>query len=251
MMLKIDMHTHIIPKNLPDWQKKFGYDGFIQLDHHKKGWARMMMGQKFFREINENCWDPEVRINEYKKFNTKVQVVCTIPVLFAYFAKPKDGLEVSMFLNDDVANLVNNYPKNYIGLGTIPMQSPELAVRELERIKKIGLKGIQIGSNIDDKNLVPGLRLFSKDRSLALSAWFSCLEPIKLTVRKNQLILEASEDDKWLVTDLPEKDANILSTKFLDNKKNSFGYQFISIQSTPYIEKFAGFWILRDVELIS
>ena len=152
-MLKIDMHTHIIPKNLPDWQKKFGYDGFIQLDHHKKGWARMMMGQKFFREINENCWDPEVRINEYKKFNTKVQVVCTIPVLFAYFAKPKDGLEVSMFLNDDVANLVNNYPKNYIGLGTIPMQSPELAVRELERIKKIGLKGIQIGSNIDDKNL--------------------------------------------------------------------------------------------------
>ena len=153
MMLKIDMHTHIIPKNLPDWQKKFGYDGFIQLDHHKKGWARMMMGQKFFREINENCWDPEIRINEYKKFNTKVQVVCTIPVLFAYFAKPKDGLEVSMFLNDDVANLVNNYPKNYIGLGTIPMQSPELAVRELERIKKIGLKGIQIGSNIDDKNL--------------------------------------------------------------------------------------------------
>ena len=104
---------------------------------------------------------------------------------------------------------------------------------------------------LDDKELVPGLRLFSKDRSLALSAWFSGLEPIKLVINKNQLILEASEDDKWLVTDLPEKDANILSTKFLENKKNSFDYQFISIQSTPYIEKFAGFWILRDIELIS
>ena len=46
------------------------------------------------------------------------------------------------------------------------------------------------------------------------------------------------------------KDANILSTKFLESKKNSFGYQFISIQSTPFIEKFAGFWILRDIELI-
>ena len=108
-----------------------------------------------------------------------------------------------------------------------------------------------IQQDIDDNYLVPGLRLFSKDRSLALSAWFSCLEPIKLVVNKNQLILEASEDDKWLVTDLPEKDANILNTKFLENKKNSFGYQFISIQSTPYIEKFAGFWILRDIELIS
>ncbi len=108
-----------------------------------------------------------------------------------------------------------------------------------------------IQQDANDNDLVPGLRLFSKDRSLALSAWFSCLEPIKLTISKNQLILEASEDDKWLVTDLPEKDANILNRKFLENKKNSFGYQFISIQSTPYVEKFAGFWILRDIELIS
>ena len=107
-----------------------------------------------------------------------------------------------------------------------------------------------IKQELDDTTLVPGLRLFSKDRSLALSAWFSCLEPVKLIIRKNQLILEASEDDKWLVTDLPEKDANILSRKFLENKRNSHGYQFISIQATPYIEKFAGFWILRDVELI-
>ena len=108
-----------------------------------------------------------------------------------------------------------------------------------------------IQQHLDDNYLVPGLRLFSKDRALALSAWFSCLEPIKLIIRKNQLILEASEDDNWLVTDLPEKDANILSAKFLENKKNSFGYQFIAIQSTPYIEQFAGFWILRDIELIS
>ena len=108
-----------------------------------------------------------------------------------------------------------------------------------------------IQQDLDDNYLAPGLRLFSKERSLALSAWFSCLEPIKLVINKNQLILEASEDDKWLVTDLPEKDANIFSTKFLENKNNSFGYQFISIQSTPYIEKFAGFWILRDIELIS
>ncbi len=108
-----------------------------------------------------------------------------------------------------------------------------------------------IQKDLDDNDLVPGLRLFSKDRSLALSAWFSCLEPIKLVINKNQLILEASENDKWLVTDLPEKEAKILNTKFLNNKKNSFGYQFISIQSTPYIEKFAGFWILRDIELIS
>ena len=147
------MHTHIIPKHLPRWAEKFGYDGFIHLDHHKDGWARMMQGDKFFREINENCWNPEVRINEYLEFKTHVQVVCTIPVLFAYFAKPEDGLEVAKFLNDDLADLVHKYPKNYIGLGTIPMQDVDLSVQELHRIKQIGLHGIQIGSNIDNKNL--------------------------------------------------------------------------------------------------
>ena len=147
------MHSHIIPKNLPDWEKKFGYEGFIRLEHHKPSWANMMQGDNFFREINHNCWDPEVRMNEYEKYATQVQVVCTIPVLFAYFSKPQDGLEVARFLNDDLANLVNKYPKNYIGLGSLPMQDPELAVQELFRIKQLGIKGVQIGSNIEDKNL--------------------------------------------------------------------------------------------------
>ena len=69
--------------------------------------------------------------------------------------------------------------------------------------------------------------------------------------KNNQLILEASGDDKWLVTDLIEKNANELSAKFAQNRKASYGYQFISIQPTPFIEKFSGFWILRDIELIS
>ena len=147
------MHSHIIPKKLPDWEKKFGYEGFIRLEHHKPGWANMMQGDNFFREINHNCWDPEVRINEYEKYTTHVQVVCTIPVLFAYFSKPKDGLEVARFLNNDLANLVYKYPKKYIGLGSLPMQDPELAVQELFRIRELGLKGVQVGSNIEDKNL--------------------------------------------------------------------------------------------------
>ena len=108
-----------------------------------------------------------------------------------------------------------------------------------------------IQNSLKDKNLVPGVRLFSKDRALALSAWFSSLEPVKLQIKENQLILEASENDKWLVTDLPQKDAEKLNEKFIQSKYSSNGLQFISIQSTPFIKKFAGFWILRDVELIS
>lgn len=150
---KVDMHTHIMPRNMPDFAAEFGYDGFIMLDHHKEGSARMIQSGNFFREIESNCWDALERIEEYEQHGTTVQVVCTIPVLFAYFAEPKDGLEVARFLNNDLAATVSAYPRRYIGLGTLPMQAPDLAIQELERCKQLGLRGVQIGSNINGNNL--------------------------------------------------------------------------------------------------
>ncbi len=152
-MLKIDSHTHILPKKMPNWSEKFGYGDFIYLQHHKKGFAKMMRGNQFFREIKENCWNAELRMKEYEQFHTQVQVVCTIPVMFSYWSKPVDCLEISKYLNDHIAKLVAKYPRNYVGLGTLPMQDAELAMEELGRCKKIGLHGIQIGSNINDENL--------------------------------------------------------------------------------------------------
>ena len=152
-MLKIDMHSHIIPKNLPNWTEKFGYGKFIYLNHNEDRSADMMQGGQFFRRIKENCWDEDLRLVEYEQFQTQTQVVCTIPVLFSYWAEPKHGLELSEYLNDHIAELVSKYPKNYIGLATIPMQDTELAIKELERAKAIGHVGIQIGSNINDENL--------------------------------------------------------------------------------------------------
>ncbi len=104
---------------------------------------------------------------------------------------------------------------------------------------------------INDDHLIPGLRLFSKNRAIALAAWFSSLEPVKLLIDKNRLILEALENDRWLVTDLPPNEAQDLHQKFIASKSTSSGYQYISIQSTPYIEKFAGFWMLKDIDLIN
>lgn len=152
-MLKIDSHTHIIPEKMPKWSEKFGYEGFIHLDHHRVGFAKMMQGERFFREIEANCWDPEIRIDEYNKYNTQIQVVCTIPVMFSYWAKPRDASDISRFLNDHIIDLCTRYPRNYIGLGTVPLQDIDLAIEELHRIQKLGMKGIQIGSNVNDRNL--------------------------------------------------------------------------------------------------
>ncbi len=149
----IDVHTHIIPKKLPDFTKQFGYGEFIQLDHHEAGKAWMMQGSKRFREILANCWDAEIRLKEMAQHGIDKQVICTIPVMFSYDAKPQDGLSISQFLNDDIASTVNQYPDKFIGLATVPMQDTKLAVKELERCMKLGYKGVQIGSNVNNINL--------------------------------------------------------------------------------------------------
>lgn len=152
-MHKIDMHTHLLPERLPNFADKFGYGDFIHLEHHRPGFARMMKGNVFFREIERNCWDPQIRISEYARYHTPVQIVCTIPVMFSYWAKPADGLELSRFLNDHLAGVVDDYPEHYIALGTLPMQDTDLAIKELQRIKDLGFPGIQIGSNVNQLNL--------------------------------------------------------------------------------------------------
>lgn len=151
--LKIDIHSHILPENWPNLKERYGYGGFIQLEHHKTGCARMMKDGQFFREIEHNCWDHHVRMDEGDHSSCQVQVLSTVPIMFSYWAKPEHTLDLSQLLNDHIAGVVAAFPKRYIGLGTLPMQAPELAIQELERCKAIGLKGIQIGSHINDWNL--------------------------------------------------------------------------------------------------
>jgi len=143
-----------MPEKIPNWFDKFGYGDFIHLDHHKPCCARMMKGDKFFREIESNCWEPKDRIIDMSVTDVDIQVLSTIPVLFNYWAKPAEGLETSRFFNDHICSCVTHYPDKFIGLGTVPLQDIDMAIKEMERcVNDLKMPGIEIGSNINQLNL--------------------------------------------------------------------------------------------------
>lgn len=148
--MKIDLHTHILPRQWPDLDAKYGYTGFVRLEHYHPCRARMMIGDGLFREITDNVWDPKRRIEEMDAAAVTMQVLSTVPVMFSYWAKPADALDLCRFLNDHIAEVVRKYPARFAGLGTIPLQDVDLAARELERcVDELGLRGAEIGTHVD------------------------------------------------------------------------------------------------------
>lgn len=152
--MKIDVHTHILPENWPDLNKKYNKQGFVTIEHHKPCCAKMMIGDKVFREITDNSWDTKARIIECDRDGVNMQVLSTVPVMFNYWAAPDETYDLARYLNDHIANVVHDNPSRFAGLGTLPMQDTKLAVKELERcVKELGLAGIEIGTHIHGRDL--------------------------------------------------------------------------------------------------
>lgn len=148
---RIDIHTHILPEHIPDLHKRYGYGDWVRLDHHCDCRARMYQGSKFFREVEENCYRGEPRIADCDRSDVTVQVLSTVPVMFSYWAKAEDALDLSVFLNDHIHSLVAAHPTRFLGLCTIPMQDATLAIQELTRCMQLGsFVGVQIGSHVND-----------------------------------------------------------------------------------------------------
>src|SRR5699024_10654498 len=113
-----------------------------------------MIKGKNFREITKQAWDAERRLEDMDKEGIDIQVLSPIPVTFSYWSDPKQGLEMARFQNDFIASVVQEHPKKFMGLATVPLQDVDLAIKEMDRaVNELGLKGIQIGSNVNGKNL--------------------------------------------------------------------------------------------------
>jgi len=154
MGIRVDFHTHIIPQDIPDFVEKYGGERWPTLEKTCSCGANIMVAGKVFREVTDQVWSPEKRIQDMDAEGVDIQVLSPIPVTFSYWAEPEAAEEMSKIQNDFIADTVKQYPDRFIGLGTVPLQDVEVSIREMDRcMNELGLKGIEIGTNINGLNL--------------------------------------------------------------------------------------------------
>lgn len=160
--MKLDIHTHILPKELPNLKERYGCSGWINIrkSEDNPNEANMYKDDTFFRRVEKNCFCIDERCKDMCQTNVNAQVLSTVPVMFNYAAKPEHTDDLARLLNNDIALQIREHQsshgesKKFFGFGTLPMQSPQLAVEEMTRCcRDLGFRGIQIGTHVNDWNL--------------------------------------------------------------------------------------------------
>lgn len=106
---------------------------------------------------------------------------------------------------------------------------------------------VRLPAGLDPDAPVPGIRLFSRHRALAIAGWLAGLEPVRLEVEADQLVLEAGLEDRWLLTALPAEEARAAAEAFALARERAGGLQFLAVQGEEQDERLEGFWLLRDL----
>lgn len=154
-----DLHCHYFPGDMPRWAEKFVSDyPFFWIRNSQAGCAScamMMRGAAEFRSLADSrLWEPERYLEQQLSRGIEVMVLSPTPQNFYYDAPVEQALEISRFQNDSIARLQSQYPKRFKGLGTVPLQEPDIACRELERcVNELGLYGIEIGTSCCGEDL--------------------------------------------------------------------------------------------------
>ena len=149
----IDVHTHIVPEHFPALGGRVAGDAWPYMDHIAPGEANVMISGRNFRTVIDRCWSVPRRIGDMPNEGTDQQVLSPMPELLAYNMSPADCLELGKHLNETIARMISESPNKFFGLGTVPLQDPDLAAKELSAVRSMGLQGVEVLSNVNGENL--------------------------------------------------------------------------------------------------
>lgn len=149
----IDLHTHILPRGWDDFLARHTDSRWPRIVQEEGGGCALLRGTVRDRGLTEEVFDPARRVEDLDRLGIERQVLSPPPLMFCYWAPAEAAAEFCRLHNDAIAAVIAARPSRFLGAAIVPLQAPDLAVKELERAARLGFRVIEIGSSVDGRDL--------------------------------------------------------------------------------------------------
>jgi aminocarboxymuconate-semialdehyde decarboxylase len=150
-MRTVDIHAHWYPE---EWLALFAKDGAAEGASLERTGERFMLRAKHISNAFDERFvvvDERVKAMDARGIDLHA-LSLTTPMV--YWASPPLALALSQAFNDAASAAHRRHPQRLVGLAMVPMQAPDLALRELERAAKLpGIKGLYVATNVNGEEL--------------------------------------------------------------------------------------------------
>jgi aminocarboxymuconate-semialdehyde decarboxylase len=150
--LTFDIHAHVAIEAAAQYAQPHIDPATIPLAHFSTPETRAI-NQRQQAERRSRMAGDDLRLADLDEAGIDMQLVMPPPVQCYYTAPLDVAVTASRMVNDGLAAFVARRPDRYVALGTVPLQNGEAAAAELERTMALGLKGVQILTNVAGREL--------------------------------------------------------------------------------------------------
>lgn len=143
----IDTHAHVLPGEYPPPGP--ATEGWPTMTPAGAEGARLLEFGPTSFTAQAAFFDASARLAAMDASKTDAEVVSPMPPLLNYRLPAATGRDLARWINDFIVALCAVDPRRFFGLGTVPLQDPDLATGELAAIADAGLAGVEITSQIN------------------------------------------------------------------------------------------------------
>ena len=153
-MTAIDVHCHIVPEKFPPYAGRNRDVPWPSMADAHACHKHVMISGKLYRTVSDGSWSTARRIEHMEATGVARQVLSPMPELFSYWLPLDDAKVLIRYINEQQAEMVAQAPARFLGLGIVPLQDMDAAIRELEHcMGALKFSGVEIASHVNGRSI--------------------------------------------------------------------------------------------------
>ena len=146
----IDIHNHVVPEKFPAYAGKGRDVPWPAMADAHACHKHVMISGKVYRTVSDGSWSVPRRIEAMGGMRVARQALSPMPELLSYWFPLDDARALVRYLNEQIAEMIALAPERFVGLGAVPLQDVDAAIRELEFVmQSVKFAGVEVASHVN------------------------------------------------------------------------------------------------------